>query len=158
LQCVLDSSVAIDFQEGSFLAPLFALPVQFVVPDILLDHEFLSLDRGQLLSLGLQISSLNGNQLIQVITLRQQHPQPSVNDLAAYELARDLGAVLLTGDGNLRKLAQASRVACHRTLWLLDEIVRFKSASPFACAGALQRMLDQGSRLPVSECRSMVPA
>jgi hypothetical protein len=79
---VLDSSVAIDFQEGSFLAPLFALPVQFVVPDILLDQEFLTLDRGQLLALGLHIASLNGNQLIEVITLRQQHPPKLISSLA----------------------------------------------------------------------------
>jgi hypothetical protein len=145
--------VAIDFKDGSFLAPLFDLPMQFIVPDLLLTNEFLSLDHEQLQRFGLQIRSLDGVQLLEVITLRQQYPQPSVNDLSAYVLAHHLGAVLLTGDGNLRKIALANNVACHGTLWLLDEIVRLQIAIPLDTLNALQEMLNHGSRLPVDECQ-----
>ena len=150
---MLDSSVAIDFKDGGFLAFLFDLPMQLIVPDLLLSDEFLSLDHVELQAFGLQVRSLDGDQLLELITIRQQYPQLSVNDLAAYVLAHDLGAVLLTGDGNLRKVALANHVKCHGTLWLLDEIVRLQIATSQDAFRALQEMLEHGSRLPGDECQ-----
>jgi predicted nucleic acid-binding protein len=152
LPCVLDTSVAIDLDEGACLEAIFGLPWQFAVPDVLLAAEYLSLDAGQLVASGLAVQNLSGEQVLAVVALRQQHPRLSANDLFAYVLARDLDATLLTGDGNLRALAEATGVSCHGTLWLLDELVHHELLPPDEAADALMRMLAGGSRLPATEC------
>ena len=135
------------------MRPLFALPVHFLVPDIMLAREYRSLDKLQLLQFGLHVRSLPGAQVLELIALGQQYRQVSESDLSAYVLAKHLGVILLTGDKALRKLAETTNVTCHGTLWLLDEIVRREIAAAEEAATALQSMLTGGSRLPVDECQ-----
>jgi predicted nucleic acid-binding protein len=114
--------------------------------------EYLSLDAGQLAGLGLQIRTMSGKQVLDVVTLRQQHARLSANDLFAYVPARDLEATLLTGDSGLRQLAADTGVPCHGTLWLLDGLVQHGLLQPHQAAEALTLMLDKGSRLPAVAC------
>lgn len=152
LRCVLDTNVVIDFDTGGCLDALFALPLVLTVPDIIIADEYLSVDAEHLKALGLQVDSLTGPQVMDIIALGQQYVRPSRYDLAAYVLARDLSAILLTGDGSLRTLAKTTGVDCHGTLWLLDHIVSGGIAPAPQMAAALQRMLDSGSRLPKAAC------
>ncbi len=101
LRCVLDTNVVIDFDTGGCLDALFALPLVLTVPDIIIADEYLSVDAEHLKALGLQVDSLTGPQVMDIIALGLQHVRPSRYDLAAYVLARDLPAILLTGDGSL---------------------------------------------------------
>jgi predicted nucleic acid-binding protein len=73
-------------------------------------------------------------------------------DLAAFLLAKMLGATLVTGDWRLNELANASDLTVHGALWLLDEMVHFKALTPGHAASALKRMLELGARLPAEEC------
>ncbi len=151
-RCVLDTNVPIDFHWGEMLEALFALPFDFLAPDVVV-AELEVPDGQELLALGLRSLSLDGEQVSEVMTLAARHRRPSVNDLFALVLARTRGATLLTGDRALRDLAEAEGVDVHGTLWLLDELVRLKVATPWEASAGLNLMLDHGSRLPERESR-----
>lgn len=149
--CVVDTSLLIDIHIGKIIAPFFTLPYNFLAPDVIL-AELKSIDSITFVKLGLQQSELTGSQIQEVLQLRASYKQTSVNDLFALVTAQSLDAILLTGDKNLRKLAELKRVPTHGILWVLDEIVRLKIISPLQATEALQLLYQQGSRLPIDEC------
>jgi len=87
------------------------------------------------------------------VQLRLFHRNLSIIDLAAFLLAKDLDATLLTGDSRLYELAVANGLSVRGVLWLLDEIIRLRVLVPERAAVALQKMLEMGARLPRDECR-----
>jgi rRNA-processing protein FCF1 len=149
--CVVDTSLLIDIHFGKIVVPFFTLPYSFVAPDVII-AELKSIDSSMLIKLGLKKCELTGNQIQEVLQFRSRHRQPSVNDLFAFVTARSLRAILLTGDRNLRKLAEQEGILTHGTLWVLDEMIRLKIISPLQTAEALKLICERGSRLPVDEC------
>ncbi len=150
-KCVVDTSLLIDMYIGRIMVEFFKLPYSFVAPDVII-AELQEPDGKTLMELGLQQGELTGSQILEVLQLRAQYQQPSVNDLFALVLARVFLATLLTGDGNLRKAAHQEGIPIHGTLWVLDEMVRLKIISQLQAAEALKLMCERGSRLPQDEC------
>jgi predicted nucleic acid-binding protein len=109
-------------------------------------------DTKVLLRYGLQKSELIGEQIVKVLQLKTQHRHPSVNDLFALVIAQSMNAVLLTGERNLRKVAELYRVPVHGTLWILDEMVRSEIILSVQAVSTLKLLREQGSRLPQEEC------
>jgi hypothetical protein len=85
--------------------------------------------------------------------IRSKHRRLSITDLAAYLLAKDLDATLLTGDWGLSELAAESGISVHGILWILDELVFFQSLRPRQASNALNLILNGGARLPQKECQ-----
>ncbi|MCJ7752188.1 MAG: hypothetical protein MUQ65_14070 [Armatimonadetes bacterium] len=150
---VLDTNVLIDFDRGALLDALFALPLTFVAPDVLIE-ELLVPDGRQLIDRGLRLMTLTGAEVVDVMDLAARHRAPSINDLFALVLARAMGFALLTGDRVLRQVAESEGVTVHGTLWLLDEGVRLAAITPARAVEGLERMLANGSRLPEPACQA----
>jgi hypothetical protein len=153
LQSVLvtDTNIWIDLENGGILVEVFQLPYQFLIPEFAIP-EFIRPKWETLEVLGLSAHELPPEQVVELSHLRQVHKNLSIIDLAAYLLAKMLEATLLTGDWRLNELANASGLSVHGVLWLLDEMVRFKTLMPGQAATALKRMLELGARLPAEEC------
>jgi predicted nucleic acid-binding protein len=149
--CVVDTNLLIDLYFGKIIVPFFALPYAFIAPDVII-AELKSIDCSILIRLGLQKYELTGKQVQNVLQLRAQHRQLSVNDLFALVTAQSLKAILLTGDKNLRNLAEQNKISTHGTLWVLDEMVTIKVISPLQAAEALKLLCEKGGRLPIDEC------
>ena len=149
---VLDANILIDLHAGGLSREVFRLPFRLVAPDVIV-AELEDPDGQMLLEYGLQAGELSADYVQRVVELRACYRQVSAQDLFALLLARRLGATLLTGDRQLRRVAAQEEVDFHGTLWLLDELVRLKIIAPARAAEALTRMLERGSRLPVAECR-----
>jgi hypothetical protein len=149
---VVDTNILIDFDRGDLLEALFGLPAVFLAPDVIV-AELGEPDGQRLQALGLESVSLAGEQVIEVMEMAAVHRAPSVNDLFALVLARARAALLLTGDGALRRLAESEGLEVHGTLWLLDELVRLAIVTPVQAAEGLECMLRRDSRLPEGECR-----
>ena len=62
-------------------------------------------------------------------------------------------AVLLTGEADLRSIAERRGLTVHGTLWVLDEMIRHGLIPPPVASTALQRMMQGNSRLPAAACR-----
>jgi predicted nucleic acid-binding protein len=151
--CVVDTSVLVDLHVGRLLMPVFRLPLFLMAPDVLI-AELQGPDGDLLLDYGLTRIELSGSDVQEVYRLASLYRSPSVNDLFALVAAKAMGALLMTGDRNLREAAEQEDVPMHGTLWLLDEMVRLAVIPPLVAAQALERMLEKGSRLPWDECQT----
>lgn len=59
---------------------------------------------------------------------------------------------LLTGDRELRHVAEERGLEVHGVLWVLDQLVEHGLLAPRAARRSLRAMLDQGAWLPADEC------
>lgn len=148
---IADTNILIDLWKGALLPAFFQLPHPIASPDVVI-AELQRPEGFMLVELGLQSLTLEADLVLEVITLRSQHKALSTPDLFAFVAARNLGAILLTGDAGLRQLAEAHRVPLHGILWVLDEMVRTEIISSFNAADSLKRILEAGARLPESSC------
>jgi hypothetical protein len=151
---VIDANVIFDFAAGDLLDGLFRLPWELCAPDLLLATEILRPPAPRLVALGLVVHTLSGEQLVEIVTLRQARPALSLVDAAGFVLARHLGVGLLTGDRRLRGLAETSGIEVHGTLWLIDELVERCIIPEAQAAAGLKTMLAAGSHLPHDEVQA----
>lgn len=146
---VSDTSVLIDLERGGFLNSCFRLPLQFAVPDLLYVRELAEFGGPELVKRGLLVEELTAEELSIAQEVRGAHPKLSLPDAFAYSLASVRGWTLLTGDGELRTLAQANQIPFFGVLWLLDQFLDTKVVEGAALARGLQTIADHPRcRLP----------
>ena len=119
---VSDSSVLIDLCKLDLLPLFFDLPRDFLVP--LAVWEELDAHKRQLAPF-VQKSRLQIDDTVSLATahgLQEKHGRLSLPDCSAILLAQKRGAILLTSDKAMRKLAVAMRLECHRHKWAFLEI------------------------------------
>jgi hypothetical protein len=146
---VSDTSVLIDLERGGFLDSCFQLPIQLVVPDLLYARELADFGGPELIKRGLVVEELTADELTIAQEVRGGHPKLSLPDAFAYSLASARGWVLLTGDGELRSLAQANKIPYFGVLWVLDQFFDGKVVEVATLATGLQAIADHPRcRLP----------
>ncbi|QSZ66360.1 hypothetical protein RJ40_02020 [Methanofollis aquaemaris] len=151
--CVVDANVLFDLVAGGILHDLFSLDCVFLTTDIVV-HEVRTVPLTDLR--GLEIRELPGEQVIEMLELRKNYPALSMEDISVMVLARHTGAVLLSGDGPLRKTAREEGVVLHGTLWLMDHLVAGEIVTPSRAARAIETMRQNGRWLPGEECELRV--
>ena len=119
---VSDTSVLIDLERGQLLDSCFSLPFEFAVPDLLYARELANYGGPALVARGLRVEELTGGEVTTAQQVRGAHPKLSLPDAFAYTLASARGWTLLTGDGELRALAQAQQIPFFGVLWALDQL------------------------------------
>ena len=152
--CVADSNILIDLHNGVILDLLPKLPYRIVVPDAV-KAELRCPSPGSVAALGFEIGALAGPSVLEAYEIRQENPRFSVADLFALLLARDRGAMLLTGDGHLRRLARERSLVVHGVLWVLEEMVRLDVLRGQGACEALDAMILAGARLPAKACQRL---
>ncbi len=105
--------------------------------------------------MGVQERTLSGEEVGALDQLATDYRGLSVADLSALYVASVEKYILLTDDGNLRKVTQSKRVQCHGTLWLLEALVRQAQMTPQEACKALENMMNRGARFPHSEVSSL---
>lgn len=141
---VNDSSCLIDLRKGGLLATALLLPFRFVValPLIAAElHGFNDSDWNDLRGRGLEVIDLDPKQVGRALDLKARYPGLSAYDCFSLALAQSMpSAMLLTGDQQLRKRAEALGLVVHGVLWVADEIEK-AMLMPFAgLADALARL------------------
>jgi hypothetical protein len=152
---VTDTNIWIDLDNGGILVEVFALSYQFLTPDFAI-RELIRPNWQLLQSLGLQAQELEPALIQELMRLRPTNRALSATDLAAFLVARSVGATLLTGDWRLGDFAARNGIRVHGVLWILDEMVQFQAIAPERAVVALEQMLEQGARLPQDECRKRI--
>lgn len=120
---VSDTSVLIDLERGRLLEGCFTLAAEFAVPDLLYRQELEGYGGAELVQLGLRVEELTSQELTVAQATRGASPKLSLPDAYAYSLASARGWTLLTGDGELRKLAQANGIPFFGVLGICDQLV-----------------------------------
>lgn len=120
---VSDTSVLVDLERGQCLEACFKLPgCEFVVPDLLYKRELAQSGGPDLCKLGLKVEPLSSAEVSSAQGLRQGQPKLSLPGAYAFTLAQTRTWTLLTGDGELRNLAQHHKMAMHGVLWVFDQL------------------------------------
>lgn len=151
---VSDTSVLIDLVRGGFVEQAFGLPYQFVVPDLLYRRELAGHDGPALLALGLKVHELSADEVEQAQVFSAKAPV-SLADAFALVLAKSHAEALLTGDQNLRKLADSESVPCRGVLWVLDQMLAEGVADASVMYHGLTAIASrQQCRLPKADVRA----
>lgn len=123
---VSDTSCLIDLRKVGLLTAVLGLQYRFLIPLPLFEDELLSLSRQEkamLTQAGLEVLDLDGSQVARAGGIRRTNKALTLNDCFALVAAEDGdNAVLLSGDGALRRLADMRGIEVHGVLWVLDEL------------------------------------
>ncbi len=144
---ISDTNILIDLEEGELMEELFQLPYEFAVPDILFAEE-LEAQHGHLLDMGLSQGELTPATLQYAVGLIQRSVGVSRNDCFALALARQKQCPLLTGDQQLRNVADREGVVVMGTLWVVKQLVRHEIITKEEAKASYSRMRENGRRLP----------
>ena len=156
---VADSSVLIDLERGGLYEVAFGSSLALAVPDLLYDRELAATGGELLKALGLQVVSLEPEDVGFAQTTQRQHPKLSLPDCFALAYARRPEHALLTGDAELRAFAEGINIECHGLLWLLDCLIENGAGTPAAMHTALEKIARHPRcRLPKSEIRKRLDA
>lgn len=147
---VSDTNIWIDFHHAGLLEELFQLPFELCTSDFAF-KEMTRPPGANLKALGLNVLEMDSAQVGEVYELKGRLSRPSLADVSCYVLARTLRCGLLTGDGDLRKVASQD-VEVRGSLWLLDQLIEQAIVQKRRAALALRTMLESGARLPKGEC------
>lgn len=157
---VSDSSVLMDLAKTGLIEPTVALPFEFMIPDVMLATELLDLGRYKakdLAKLGFQIGALDGAETVNAVGYFRQHrAQLSLNDCFAWRLAEVHQGILMTGDGDLRKLAGRNGVEVHGVLWAIELMAQHDTCPKSRLAICLEQLdADPLVRLPRAALRAL---
>jgi predicted nucleic acid-binding protein len=149
---VSDSSCLIDLRKAALLAAFLQLPYEILIPDTLFEEELLRFtdEEKALLGSALKVMDLPGDSVLRAQRVVRDLPHLSIHDGFAFALAEDNpGCILLTGDGDLRDLAEKHDIVVHGVLWVIDEIHTNRLAAPADILTALRLFAaDVTVRLP----------
>lgn len=158
MSCIIvnDASALIDLKKGQLLHVLGTLPFRWIVPLPIREEEMLSFsgqDWATLEAAGFEVFDLPPSMVGEAFAMRRVYPRLSANDcFCLVSASGHENAVLLTGDGELRAVAEARAVAVHGVLWIADHLFDAQ-----ACDAALLRRAlaiwdeDAAVRLPRHE-------
>lgn len=156
---VSDTSVLIDLERGSFLEPVFRLPFEFAVPDLLYERELKDHGGPALIEMGLRVEELDGAAVALALEYRRVRRNLSLPDSFALALSKANSWTLLSGDGSLHALALEEAVECHGVLWLLDHLHEHRILDQDALAKGLRQIAEHPRcRLPQAEVRARLRA
>ncbi len=154
---VNDANILIDFFEIALLDELFQLDLEMHTTDLVVaeitDAAQEKAIRKLINSGKLAVQNLGAAQLAAAVGKQSARPRLSLEDCSVWQLSEKLGAILLTGDGVLRKTAREAGIEVHGSLWLLDELFRAALLDqPTACVKLRELML-ANRRLPEKACQ-----
>lgn len=155
---VKDANILIDFANGSLFDPWFQLGYETWTTDLVL-AQVQREDQWKEVNPYVQSGDLIEHETDDM--LEQIWAEPSQNrlgpeDTSALLLARDLDAILLTGDRQLRKQGEKQEVEVHGLLWALENFVEEEILKPKVAAEKLELVIEQGALLPPKESQRMI--
>lgn len=147
-----DANVLIDLQSAKLLDVFFRLDLENHASDLVIDEIEQPLTTF-IKSKKLRVRSWDADELAEIALAKVAQPkQISIQDSSALFLAKKLGGVLLTGDGNLRYCAEQAGVEVRGTLWIFDQLVDSTLLSKKTAARLLEKLMTEGRRLPADAC------
>ncbi len=130
---VNDASCLLDLRKGRLLYAMLGLPFRFLVPFAVRAEELLEFTPQEWQMLedgGMEVYDLPPDAMEEAIAVKAAYPALSPKDaMCLVATRRHPGAVLLTGDGNLRRRAEAETLNVHGVLWLADQLHAANAAS-----------------------------
>ena len=122
---VTDTSALIDLGKGNLLEVLCRLPYEFILPKPLRKNELLDYSDEKSLTIdsaGIITVDVSTDQVVRSSKLKKQYNRLSLNDCICLVLNDDQDGILLTGDSEMRRVANTKGMDCHGVLWVVESL------------------------------------
>lgn len=153
---VNDTSILIDFCDIGLLDQLMVIELEMHTTDFVIAEIEKPEQHQKVMELvhtgKLTVNSFTSAELTAIIQKENEHSGLSLTDCSVWHFAETHNAILLTGDGRLRKTTQKAGLDVHGSLWLLDELLGQGIISRQRACHALKALMSVNSRLPQGEC------
>jgi len=155
---VSDTNILIDLIEADLLEQFFLLPMKVHTTDIVISELEIPEQKAMVNTLVnthcLTVKTFTPEEMSRLasfVNSRRRTCNLHIADFSVWHYASENNYILLTGDGNLRKLASEDGVEVHGTIYIFDKMVELKTLSPAIAAEKLEQLYRINKRLPKSE-------
>ena len=155
---VSDTNILIDLIEAGVLEQFFLLPMKVHTTDIVISEVTFPEQKAQVRTLVqtrcLTVKAFTPDEMLRLIDFvnsKRRRFNLRIADFSVWQYASENNYILLTGDGNLRKLAAEDGVEVHGTIYIFDKMVEHKAITPTIAADKLELLYSINHRLPKPE-------
>jgi len=145
---ICDANVLIDIIAGGLAVQMSRLDFTYVMPDVMFRDEVREEQKKFLQGMNLEIRELLPENMEHVSLLSRTYPHLEYYDLLVLALAAFERCPLLTGDADLREVAESEDIVVKGTIWLVQEMMRNGHHAVDSARLAFRKMRDNNSRLP----------
>ncbi|AEJ20211.1 PIN domain-containing protein [Gracilinema caldarium] len=155
-----DASVLIDLIAVDILETALSLPYKMETTDLVETEIFRGGQKDILARMvaarKLEVIRSTKEEISGIAELYNLTPALSLADCSVLFHAVAKGAVVLSGDARLRRIAKERSLSVHGTLWILSELVDNGLLVRAEATEILERLMKINPRLPLSECRELL--
>ena len=152
---VSDTNILIDLIDLELLDVFFELPLEITTTDLVI-YELDEIKQAKIFEASLRdkIDILESTeiQLNEVQKIYDENRGISLTDSQVFYFAIEKGAILLSGDGNLRRFAKKRGLEVRGIIWVFDLLEKNKILSPRILSKKMKTLLEINTRLPQEEC------
>ncbi|MCR5606688.1 MAG: hypothetical protein K6F69_07730 [Treponema sp.] len=158
---ISDTNILLDLISVDLLEAFFSLPcdfytTDFVISEIIQPEQNRALERFTKTG-RLEVVSFDPNELISITEVFEKNDNnASLPDCSVWYYAKKTGGRLLTGDGKLRKSAEADKVKVSGILYIFDNLVEYGILEAPLAADLLEKLTSINMRLPRGECQKRI--
>lgn len=145
---VSDTNILIDLIEAGVLEQFFLLPMKVHTTDIVISEVTIPEQKAQVRTLVqarcLTVKAFTPDEMLRLfdfVNNKRRRCNLRIADFSVWQYASENNYILLTGDGNLRKLAAEDGVEVHGILYIFDKMVDHKVLTPAIAADKLDQFI-----------------
>ena len=158
---VSDTNIFLDLISVNLLKDFFCLPCNFSTTDFVINEIIQPFQKKQInifvKSKKLNVVSFDFAELSKITSMfASSKSNTSLTDCSVWYYAKQTGGRLLTGDGNLRKSAEADNIKVSGILYIFDNLVEYGILDRKKAADLLEQLTKINMRLPKNECEKRI--
>lgn len=157
---ISDTNIFIDLIELDIFEGLFQLPLEIKTTDFVVNYELDEAKQSVILQAALQkkliIFESSEEQFQEIETIFHDIGKLSLTDSSVYYYSKNENAILLSGDGGLRKFAEERKLEVRGIIWLFDLFEKHEVYNRKTLVEKMERLLETNSRLPKKECENRI--
>ena len=158
---ISDTNILLDLISVDMLEVFFSLPcdfstTDFVISEIIQPAQIKAIEKFTK-SKKLDVVSFGFEEIIEINDIHTNNTNnASITDCSVWYYAKKTGGRLLTGDGKLRKSAEADNVKVSGILYIFDNLVEYEILEKNKAADLLEQLMQINMRLQKGECEKRI--
>lgn len=156
---VNDANIFIDLLEVDLIDTFFKLKLDLHTTNLVLnelDYEERIVIEKYVSKKKLKVKILSDTDILELKNLEITSSKLSKPDVSVYAFAKELGAIILTGDRRLRIEAKNKGFEVHGILWVFETMMEENLMKPKKAIEKLSELMKINTWLPIDECNKRI--